>query len=1158
MGPRELVRIEGFRTDPDARNRAVAGVRGKAIDLSDAAFRGTRAQGARAAFSGRGNVPLRAGALSFHVAPRRTPWAVTVRTQSNDHPLPMPLWEVSGKGDLLELVARSRDYAMDRARVRSPNTGRGGWHHVVVSWSAGSPVSLVVDGREQLRSKRAFWPGWLSVGSIELQGAAFDDLAVLDGVPGAETIASLARQGPGTLPRTCAPLPLEPELRLQRLGWADDDAAIPVAGPTRIRRVHLDRALAMRRSGWRAVDGRHDSAWPLRYKGYRYLQGGALHLHPDPLERIDWLRLVGRVGPVVVAPGDAPQRPPAGPVVATLKGDGFFRDLPLAKSIEGKPLSVYRQSRGPAGGESPAALQEMALLRIDPGAPSRHGEVARGFLGSGSAGSLAGIHRARLLHWSPRGEREVWWFDRPAPGDANRKLEALRDHHFALPPHGDDRPLGAVRIHLDVDGWRAGDRVRIRVDDPSNPWRSLSDLDVRLERTGPLDVTLEFPATLLPAGVELLVTVTGERSGRLGGRSFLALHGPSLEQATASYLDQQLRLLSDAFAVQSEPRPWIFEDVRKEPLRIGNPSFDAIAHLVDDLGRRFPDDLRVRGYRAWLEPRSAAYWRSLPSPPLDRPRADGIPRWASLQSSILDFHLRFADWWIGERQVPNGEFGNGLNDDTDLVSDWTSLALIHDPDDRLRRSLRQVADFAWQTHIRNGLNVEMTDVLHAYEEGINVQPLAALLDYGNPVLVERLLATARRYDGFLLTEPREGKRRFQGAWFDTETVRKGSKWNKSVHELLILHPGLMLIWYDRHPAMIELAKEVWAGSRYPERPEPGLPHALYAATGDRRYVARGRQRDGRALWSRMLDEPRLDPASEKRLRALRFPTSGLEVLQNMDVRTLAKYRLWDHTRDESDLVPGLEHDWKQAWYAFGMRTRVEQSGDRVAVNKNLTDFMYLGGLPGARGHTFPVFAVSYEGFPRNFAALVLDDTPTSLRWAGYALGDAITGAELRVWNLDPGRYRVRRGPDRDADGEIDTVTDERNLDLVRGDAVPVSLEAGVRTLVELDRLEAAPPLWSRPDLAVTAEDATLEGRTATAIVHNLGVVPSGPFEVELVGPSGARIGLKRQPGLEGIADLRPRTTTVRFDGVPAAGSIRVRVRGEKPEITLRNNEATLR
>jgi len=133
----------------------------------------------------------------------------------------------------------------------------------------------------------------------------------------------------------------------------------------------------------------------------------------------------------------------------------------------------------------------------------------------------------------------------------------------------------------------------------------------------------------------------------------------------------------------------------------------------------------------------------------------GAPRWRS-SSARVGAILAFANWWIDNRQAPNGEFGNNYNDDTDLVGDWISLHMIADRDGKLFESVRRLADFTWNEHMRNGLNIISRDPLHAYEEGNNVQPYVALMDYGNPVRWERLLATARRYDGFLLTDPAGG------------------------------------------------------------------------------------------------------------------------------------------------------------------------------------------------------------------------------------------------------------------------------------------------------------------------------------------------------------------------------------------------------------------
>ena len=67
------------------------------------------------------------------------------------------------------------------------------------------------------------------------------------------------------------------------------------------------------------------------------------------------------------------------------------------------------------------------------------------------------------------------------------------------------------------------------------------------------------------------------------------------------------------------------------------------------------------------------------------PVHEGAPTWASYAQIALKQMLAMPHWWIDNRQVPNGEFGSNLGDDTDLVQDWPSLALITDTDRKLRR-----------------------------------------------------------------------------------------------------------------------------------------------------------------------------------------------------------------------------------------------------------------------------------------------------------------------------------------------------------------------------------------------------------------------------------------------------------------------------------------
>ena len=95
--------------------------------------------------------------------------------------------------------------------------------------------------------------------------------------------------------------------------------------------------------------------------------------------------------------------------------------------------------------------------------------------------------------------------------------------------------------------------------------------------------------------------------------------------------------------------------------------------------------------------------------------------------------------------------------------------------EEIKQAAAALAELAEEENLEAGLNRRTMDPLHAYEEGVNVQPYVALLDYGNPVRWERLLATARRYDGHLLTNPDNGVRRLRGRMFSDSEVRSDER-----------------------------------------------------------------------------------------------------------------------------------------------------------------------------------------------------------------------------------------------------------------------------------------------------------------------------------------------------------------------------------------------
>src|SRR3546814_13420851 len=68
----------------------------------------------------------------------------------------------------------------------------------------------------------------------------------------------------------------------------------------------------------------------------------------------------------------------------------------------------------------------------------------------------------------------------------------------------------------------------------------------------------------------------------------------------------------------------------------------------------------------------------------------GQPPWAFRQLTDLKLVSHFVNWWIDERQVPYGDFGGGISDDTDLTQQCPGLALLGVDPDTSNASLRSV------------------------------------------------------------------------------------------------------------------------------------------------------------------------------------------------------------------------------------------------------------------------------------------------------------------------------------------------------------------------------------------------------------------------------------------------------------------------------------
>ena len=133
-----------------------------------------------------------------------------------------------------------------------------------------------------------------------------------------------------------------------------------------------------------------------------------------------------------------------------------------------------------------------------------------------------------------------------------------------------------------------------------------------------------------------------------------------------------------------------------------------------DLLRVNPSHGRALAYAAAVGIPAAA-----PVTPALPPAPPGVPLWAVRQTELLKRVTRFVNYYIDQRQVPYGDFGGGISDDSDLLNLWPGIALMGSEPDKIRRSNRALLEAAYRNGMFiNGLSTIQTDELHSYEEGI--------------------------------------------------------------------------------------------------------------------------------------------------------------------------------------------------------------------------------------------------------------------------------------------------------------------------------------------------------------------------------------------------------------------------------------------------------
>ncbi|MFC2076058.1 LamG-like jellyroll fold domain-containing protein, partial [candidate division KSB1 bacterium] len=1082
---------------------------------------------------------------------------------------------VSWNGSGLSAQFIDRDMETHRAAASEeivPAVGK--WHHVTLTWSEADGFSLYLNG-DRIAEEQG--PMHLAANLDQLgimtnavtphhtagteRKASVDELMVFDRHLTQDQVERLAKgRGPGEAPESVASgTETARRLWVERHGWKDPGAVPEINSPTRFRLVKLPGATDLGKFWIKGSDGKRETTWPpLMNHGY-HDEGKEIKFW-CAAEPFNLLKVEGNLSGQIyrIRQGRRsllldrsdnssettyhrlPQAVRADSIVIEREG-GILGDISLYMVDNRKPKWTDSKRYVAAFAEGPPGVVRAIAGRYPPGQRS-------------------------LLSCLPAG-------DGTSSGTgADTVGTNLPIVHLALPASDEELALGAVTLRLDKPARNSSGtkpiRLNLSLKDPLYPVRDLIDVDVELTPGGDEspEITLDIRDLIVGSGTPLWMTVSSDDPGfgpEVLAGSEIILNLVRSATAQKEYIADRLVHLKTSFQMLSEARPWmrLGRGTSPDELRRRLKLIDELFLLLEELERVDPTNKIAAAYRGWI-------FRSNPPPQYTQPKLPSpeIPRWAFQQTVLIKKFRQVADWWISNRQLPTGEIGGGLGDDSDMIQNWPGLALLDGPAPAIGRSARLVMDACYLGgDVVDGMNQMRTDALHAYEEGMNALPLQVLLDYGNPVIVEECMATARHYDR--LTGINEaGHRHFRSFTYSTDDlIEEGYHARQDRYSALLFHPGLYLAWYNGHQGTKKILTEYadalldhWTDDEYPrlatgimfptdeeishERPGGDVVHLLwgcYDLTGDKKYLTPFREAlkagdynmivsvNGRALEA-LGDAPDADSIIAY---ARRYDVWDHN-LQTDERGCLARTLAWSATGDNlflEDYQAALIRHMDQNMYIY---TDAHQYTDRIWLLHRSTQRVRLGGIPHYRGAIYPGHAVSWENTGGQAAFLVRDSGPDRLRITAYNLSSGSRTVIMRPWQLANGTYRIRVGADIDEDGKLDRRVRGKTINIKRYEAIRIALPGKRNTIIELEQTKRGKELKQLPDLALAREEFRLDGenKALTFKVHNIGSVASGGFRLTAVDDRGRKLLDKKYDSIPAPLDLRPKTIDIEVTG----------------------------
>ena len=1177
-----------------------------------------------------GNIYAERGTLSFFWRPRyavgEAPFVI-FRVGFADHTSwDMAFLRIDWNGHGFDAFVTDTNLARERVSWRMPDLpAADSWHHIAFAWDETRGVVLYVDGKEVARKDgtadlnsgldqlglagRVIAPHQVQSRYNFMRGSDLDEIRVYDRMLDPADVAALAAgREPGSTP---APgLDAKRQAWLHRYGWDHGSPPVLDSATTSVRKVEFADAKDLKEWMWKGVDGIPETTWPGVYNRSRlpgrddyfelpdwnvYVQGGKNYDLTIPAdETVNRVEIRGAAyGSLSYAADGEAYR------VLAKRPEGEVRSVDTFAPVKGGKLRFTNVAQ-----ETP--IQEIWAYDVTDGKEPQgtlkldytvHSDLAPDFAALDSleayiAGRYPADERSTVVALPPGADHAApGAASAAAAGTAVRSAASEPIVHILIPsdfsPAEPDKPLarawnytwanvhdGLDGIALDLPALHCRPNkdglipLDIRVKDPIWPDRDMIDVQVSVKPGEARTLWLDLRDRILTNDSFYLTIASA--SPDFDARSVDGMHVRLVFKDRAAALKEHI---ADRFNQVKDN--WAFL-VEEHTASDRESLYRRLYGDITDLLRVDPDNIEARRYWADIS------YGATGMPPFTQPQAPaGEPLWAFRQLTYLKQVQHYVDWWIDNRQVPYGDFGGGISDDTDLTQQWPGLALMGVEPDKINASLKALDDASYKNGMHvDGLAYVTLDELHAYEEGLNSDAERLYLNWGEPKAVENLMATTKALSEKIILRNPAGHMHFATNWYGGRKVYREGPWEwQKPYSYTVTHAPILMGIYNGNPTARGLitglmdgwlahgkkdAKGNWTfpneinwrtdAERKGDGGGAGTPlqsaWAAWRFTGDDKYL--------RPILSRTAKN---GPASLKDLNE-----NVTDVLGHRDdwgkalvadaaagKDPFVQYMAWDETGDTQYLDKLHADEIAFAANHMYMYTEGHWWSDRVDMPNEILQRERLGGVALSRNRTYPGNAVSWRfadpGAATSVAILMPDATTDHFKVIAYNTSDQPQAATMTAWNVTAGQWRMTGD-----DGS-------RDVALERSGSTTVSFAPHATTTLEFKLVKAGEPDHVRPDLGIGPEDVAVKGRTVAVTVHSLGAQPVAGGTASLVSADGKVLASAPIPALAAPLDLTPKTAVVNLPLPAGADASRVTVRvalsGDAAEVTRLNNQVAL-